>query len=88
MDISTYCIYSGFIYKKIRYSIILNKNGILKIRKTYVNLGYVRPIYSCSMNASKVIPVSKSNIIAGKISWNNDLTIGKPIGWVYCKDNK
>ncbi|MEG0844247.1 MAG: glycosyl hydrolase family 28-related protein [Romboutsia sp.] len=74
--------------KKIKYSIILNQNGSLKIRKPYVNLGYVRPIYSCDINASKSIPQNKSDIIVGEICLSDDLEKNKPIGWVYCNDNR
>lgn len=67
----------------IKYSIIFNKNGNVKIRKPYVNLGYVRPIYSCDINSSKSIPTITSNAILGDICWSDDINSNKPIGWVY-----
>ena len=73
--------------KIIKYSIILNQNGSIKIRKPYLNLGYVRPIYSCSSNASKVIPTIKSNVMIGEVCLSDNLASNKPVGWIFCSDN-
>ncbi len=74
--------------KKIKFSIILNRNGKVKVQKPYVNLGYVRPIYGCEINASKTMPTIVSNATIGDMCFNDDLKNGAPVGWIYCTDNK
>lgn len=86
--ISEHIVFSVPEYIKfIKYSIVMGRNGNIKIKRPYVNLGYIRPLYSCDINGSKLMPTISSNAILGDICWSDDLGSNKPIGWIYCDNN-